>query len=235
MMEELKDLNDEDMKLAKFRCTCEEIRDYLTEKINIYLIPKGKYDHNIYLKCVNDVCCWKDKRNPTYLTWYNDGKKPDLDNLYQVLKESKKRKEDTLFMRVLYSTVFWNLFALAVDDEAYNNEMSKVIDLAYCFGFNESMLKDWCLAVAYMMNENSPVDEFHLNIETRQGKEFFFYAYNNQIEEGHRSFLLGKTAARTIKTDTGLIIVEGNHKITEMVLQKAMLANKLIELSMNSI
>ena len=53
------------------------------------------------------------------------------------------------------------------------------------------------------------------------------------VEERHRRFLLGKKAARRIATDNGIVIVEAGADITEEVLQKAKLANKFIELSMN--
>lgn len=52
-------------------------------------------------------------------------------------------------------------------------------------------------------------------------------------EERHRRFLLGKKSARRIVTDNGVVIVEADGDITEEVLQKAKLANKFIELSMN--
>ncbi|BEU86875.1 hypothetical protein TAMA11512_03390 [Selenomonas sp. TAMA-11512] len=52
-------------------------------------------------------------------------------------------------------------------------------------------------------------------------------------EDRHRRFLLGKKASRKISTDTGVVIVEEGGSITEEVLQKAKLANKIIELSMN--
>lgn len=52
-------------------------------------------------------------------------------------------------------------------------------------------------------------------------------------EERRRRFLLGKKATRTIKMDNGIVIVEAGQDITEEVLQKAKLANKFIELSMN--
>ena len=52
-------------------------------------------------------------------------------------------------------------------------------------------------------------------------------------EERHRRFLLGKKAIRRITTDNGIVIVEAGADITEEVLQKAKLANKFIELSMN--
>lgn len=52
-------------------------------------------------------------------------------------------------------------------------------------------------------------------------------------EERHRRFLLGKKASRRITTDNGIVIVEAGAEITEEVLQKAKLANKFVELSMN--
>ena len=58
-------------------------------------------------------------------------------------------------------------------------------------------------------------------------------AADKATEERHRRFLLGKKAARTIKMDNGIVIVEAGQDITEEVLQKAKLANKFIELSMN--
>ncbi|WP_294159818.1 PRC-barrel domain-containing protein [uncultured Selenomonas sp.] len=58
-------------------------------------------------------------------------------------------------------------------------------------------------------------------------------AADKATEERHRRFLLGKKATRTIKMDNGITIVEAGQDITEEVLQKAKLANKFIELSMN--
>jgi len=52
-------------------------------------------------------------------------------------------------------------------------------------------------------------------------------------DDRHRRFLLGKKASRRITTDNGIVIVEAGADITEEVLQKAKLANKFVELSMN--
>lgn len=49
----------------------------------------------------------------------------------------------------------------------------------------------------------------------------------------HRRFLLGKTATRTITMNNGVEIVAEGAQITEEILQKAKLANKLVELTMN--
>ena len=53
------------------------------------------------------------------------------------------------------------------------------------------------------------------------------------VDDRHRKFLLGKKAGRTITTDSGVVIVEQGADITEEVLQKAKLAGKFVDLSMN--
>ena len=50
----------------------------------------------------------------------------------------------------------------------------------------------------------------------------------------HRRFLLGKTVARDIEANNGEIIAKTGEEITDEILQKAQLAGKLIELSMNA-
>ena len=47
--------------------------------------------------------------------------------------------------------------------------------------------------------------------------------------------LVGRKVKKTITTDNGMVIIEAGEEITDEVLQKARLANKFIELSMNSI
>ena len=53
------------------------------------------------------------------------------------------------------------------------------------------------------------------------------------VDDRRRTMLLGKKATRTITADNGDVIVSEGSEITEEVLQKARLANKYIELSMN--
>lgn len=75
----------------------------------------------------------------------------------------------------------------------------------------------------------APAAEPHKTPVADQAKQL-----NDKVtEERHRRFLLGKKAARRIATDNGIVIVEAGADITEEVLQKAKLANKFIELSMN--
>ena len=60
-------------------------------------------------------------------------------------------------------------------------------------------------------------------------------ATEKAVDDRRRRLLLGKKAARTIKADNGIVIVEEGADITEEVLQKAKLANKFMDLSMNYI
>lgn len=54
-----------------------------------------------------------------------------------------------------------------------------------------------------------------------------------KFDEKHRKYLLGKKAGKRIETDNGMLIIEQGGEITEEVLQKAKLAGKFVELSMN--
>lgn len=54
-----------------------------------------------------------------------------------------------------------------------------------------------------------------------------------KFDEKQRKYLLGKHASRRIETDNGVVIVEQDGEINEEVLQKAKLAGKFVELSMN--
>jgi len=54
-----------------------------------------------------------------------------------------------------------------------------------------------------------------------------------KFDEKQRRYLLGKQASRRIETDNGVVIVEEGGEISEEVLQKAKLAGKFVELSMN--
>ncbi|MDO4203974.1 MAG: PRC-barrel domain-containing protein [Selenomonadaceae bacterium] len=58
-------------------------------------------------------------------------------------------------------------------------------------------------------------------------------AADRATEERHRRFLLGKKVVRPVATASGFVIAEVGATVTEEILQKAKLANKIVELSMN--
>ena len=59
-------------------------------------------------------------------------------------------------------------------------------------------------------------------------------AADKKTMDRHRRFLLGKKAGRDILAGNGAVIAKQGEEITEAMLQKAQLAGKLIELSMNA-
>lgn len=58
-------------------------------------------------------------------------------------------------------------------------------------------------------------------------------AADRATEERHRRFLLGKKVIRQVATDSGLVIAEVGATVTEEILQKAKLSNKIVPLSMS--
>lgn len=72
----------------------------------------------------------------------------------------------------MYS-LFWNLFLTAIDDEIYNSQLSRVIDLAFMFHFDEHMIRDWCRAVEYVLNGNRLSENCDLHCDTIEGSWFF--------------------------------------------------------------
>ena len=74
-----------------------------------------------------------------------------------------------------YRLIFWLLFAAAVNDEIYNNELSSLVDFAYCLEFNEKMMGDWCCTVDYLLSGNRLSETCNLQLETPEGREFFLH------------------------------------------------------------
>ncbi len=72
----------------------------------------------------------------------------------------------------MYS-LFWNLFLTAIDDEIYNTQLSRVIDLAFMFHFDEHIIRDCCRAVEYVLNGNRLSEHCNLHCDTVEGGWFF--------------------------------------------------------------
>lgn len=83
--------------------------------------------------------------------------------------------------------------------------------------------------VEEVVQETEP--EFPVIIETPE--ESPESAADRATEERHRRFLLGKKVVRPVTTASGFVIAEMGATVTEEILQKAKLANKIVDLSMN--
>jgi len=76
-------------------------------------------------------------------------------------------------------------------------------------------------------------EEIPAAVTTKPAKENSNDDSARKFDEKQRKYLLGKQASRRIETDNGVVIVEQGGEINEEVLQKAKLAGKFVELSMN--
>ena len=74
-----------------------------------------------------------------------------------------------------YRLIFWLLFSASACDEIYNNELSNIVDLAYCLGFDEKLMRDWCKAVAFVINGGQLAENSPIQLETAEGKQFFLH------------------------------------------------------------
>ncbi|MBR1728962.1 MAG: hypothetical protein IJ728_05500, partial [Selenomonadaceae bacterium] len=109
---------------------------------------------------------------------FNPGKSGPVDlidemTVIQTFKEMKT-KSDKKFNEY-YRLMFWLLFAAAVNDEIYNNELPSIADFAYCLEFNEKMMGDWCCVVDYLLSGNHLNEESDLPLESPEGRAFFLH------------------------------------------------------------
>lgn len=81
--------------------------------------------------------------------------------------------------------------------------------------------------------ESVPEPPVVADIPTQMVKESPSDNSAKKFDEKQRKYLLGKQASRRIETDNGVLIVEQGGEINEEVIQKAKLAGKFVELSMN--
>ena len=81
--------------------------------------------------------------------------------------------------------------------------------------------------------EPEPEPEPEIPVVVEEPAETAESAADRATEERHRRFLLGKKVVRPVATATGFVIAEVGATVTEEILQKAKLANKIVELSMN--
>ena len=168
-----------DMRLTKFRALVQDTDNYLAGRSGSVFMFGGnnaKYKTFAAAPFINHTV---DPYIAIMASIFTPGKTGPLEkvdevgliNVYRDVKNKPGEKNFTEFRRL----IFWLLFGAAVCDEVYNGELSNIVDIAYCLGFDEAMMRDWCKVVSYVvnggrLNENSP-----LQLETAAGNEFFLH------------------------------------------------------------
>lgn len=71
--------------------------------------------------------------------------------------------------------IFWNIFLLSLDNEVYEKNLNDVIELAYYWDFDEPMMRDWCMAVEYVLAGNKLSEDCDFECETVEGLKFFLH------------------------------------------------------------
>ena len=167
------------MKMTKFKAMIQNTDRYLasrngsvfmfggaSSKYKTYSVPQFKrYNSDSFIASMETI--------------FNPGKSGPLEaldeqGLIQVYRDMKSKPGEKSFNE-FYRLIFWLLFSASACDEIYNNELSNIVDLAYCLGFDEALMTDWCKVVAFIISggqlaENSPID-----LQTAEGKNFFLH------------------------------------------------------------
>ena len=167
-----------DIRLVKIKTIIQNVDFYLAgrsaglfifgnarTKFRAYSVPQFKrYNDDIVIAALDSVFN-PQKNSPLELINEQD--------MVQYFLDIKYRAGDKNMLVTFQRLIFWLLFGAAVNDDIYNNELSNIVDLAYCFDFNDKILRDWCNAVAFVA-ANAKLDKnSDIKLETDTGKKFF--------------------------------------------------------------
>ena len=169
----------EAMKHTKFKAMIQNTDRYLasrsgsvfmfggaSSKYKTYSVPQFKrYNSDSFIAVMESV--------------FNPGKSGPLEaideqGLIQIYRDMKSKPGEKSFNE-FYRLIFWLLFSTSACDEIYNNELSNIVDLAYCLGFDAPLIRDWCKAVAYVIGGGQLDEKTPLRLETEAGNAFFLH------------------------------------------------------------
>lgn len=184
-----------DMKVVKFDAMVVDIIQYLRKcpyaisggSIFFSMSNEFKFLENYTWLNYIPRCIYSEKKFIKVIASNMFGVLPN--NVYQYESEITKVKRDINETKIIslykgnidkykyqcHFIIFWMLFTTAIDDEIYNNELSNIIDFAYCLDFNEVMIRDWCRAIEYVLDGNHLSEDCDLVCKTVEGKKFFLH------------------------------------------------------------
>lgn len=170
----------EAMKQTKFKAMVQNTDRYLagrsgsvfmfggaSSKYKTYFVPQFKrYNSDSYIAVME--------------TTFNPGKSGPLETLdeqglIQMHRDIKSKPSGEKNFNEFYRLIFWLLFSASIDDEIYNNELSNIVDMAYCLGFDEKLMRDWCKVVAFIVGGSQLDETSPLQLETPEANAFFLH------------------------------------------------------------
>ena len=134
----------------------------LVNKSTASLVKRTSYEfmldfNNDYLKD-----CF-DKNAPT-----------NINNITERFKEWEAKYGIPVIFSKLY-TIFWNLLLIAMDDDLYNQYLSKAINLAHLLSIDENLLQDLCHGVGYVLAGKKLNQDCDLQCKTAECRTFFLH------------------------------------------------------------
>ena len=170
----------EAMKQTKFKAMIQNTDRYLAgrsgsvfmcggsnAKYKTYFVPQLKrYNSDSFIAVMEGI--------------FNPGKSGPLETLdeqglIQMYRDIKSKPGSDKNFNEFYRLVFWLLFSASIDDEIYNNELSNIVDLAYCIGFDEKTIRDWCKVVVFVVSGGQLDEKSPLQLETAAANSFFLH------------------------------------------------------------
>lgn len=180
--------NSEAMKVVKFKIMLEETQKYLYNSDTCYSLPIApsffkKYDEqDVFLSALGELLFMNqqslfDKDMYVSIKNLRSNTRNSISVYYQATSLWTNMVTECCLNsnEVSYNFVFWLLVMSAINDDIYNNELSEIIDIAYCLKFNEGMIRDWCKAVEYVLAGNHLSETCDLKLETEDGNKFFLH------------------------------------------------------------
>lgn len=178
-------VSNDDMKVAKFKVLCNLVKDCLNQgsdyesTAKIYLFYGEEYKNNLFMSCVKEMCTRKNKEYNFIIAEFGCyDLMSECDDISRLIDRVKKLKiiKDTYsydILKYVGDVIFWNLLAVTLDENVYEKNINKIIDLAYMFEFSEAMIKDWCCAVEFVLSGNFKGDFEQLNFDTAEANQYF--------------------------------------------------------------
>lgn len=178
----------EQMRLVKFKAMLQNTDRYLGGRNSgVFMLGSTASKFKTYsaaqLKHYNS-----DPLIATMDSMFNPSKSSPMEKmtdegLIQTYIEMKNRTTGEKNFNLFYRLIFWLLFSAAVNDEIYNNELSSIVDLAYCLDFNEALMRDWCKVVVFVIGGGKLSETSPLTLETAEANEFFLHVNANTYAE----------------------------------------------------
>lgn len=177
LAEENRKMCEKDIKNIKFEILVDDIAEWLGKVTLVYnykmmvsltVLVFDIDKANIYAKKI-----LFDSMTPNYNDFEEDFVVDKLINMIKIENESVEPGIKELIKiykknELRFNFIFWSLFIIAVDENAYNEKLSDISDIAYMLNFTEEMLEDWITALRLILEGKGFKNYLYLSKEANK-------------------------------------------------------------------